>query len=151
MSSDSEAESFKGWVQNHRKCLHQYVFVFFWYCEINVLERQLSLLQALVPTCKWITDFLTNRSQQVKLGSCISSSRPTNTGSLLYRAASFPRPRLHSTPTAAPFFSHRSSSCSLQMTPPWWASYPGGMSLRTGGRSSGCRVGAAGTTWSLML
>ena len=47
----------------------------------HTLELQLSLLQVPVPTCRWITDFLTNRSQRVKLGKYISSSRSTSTGS----------------------------------------------------------------------
>ena len=47
----------------------------------HTLERQLSLMQVPVSTCKWITDFLTNRSQRVKLGKSISSSRSTSTGS----------------------------------------------------------------------
>ena len=47
----------------------------------HILERQLSQLRVPVSTCKWITDFLTNRTQRVKLGSCISSSRSTSTGS----------------------------------------------------------------------
>lgn len=47
----------------------------------HILESRLAQLQVPVSTCKWITDFLTNRSQRVKLGSCTSSSRSTNTGS----------------------------------------------------------------------
>ena len=47
----------------------------------STLEHQLSLLHVPASTCRWITDFLTNRSQRVKLGKTISSSRSTSTGS----------------------------------------------------------------------
>ena len=47
----------------------------------STLEHQLSLLQVPASTCRWITDFLTNRSQRVKLGKNISGSRSTSTGS----------------------------------------------------------------------
>ena len=47
----------------------------------SILEHQLSLLQVPDSTRRWITDFLTNRSQRVKLGKNISSSRSTSTGS----------------------------------------------------------------------
>ena len=46
-----------------------------------ILEHQLSLLQVPASTRRWITDFLTNRPQRVKLGKSISSSRSTSTGS----------------------------------------------------------------------
>ena len=47
----------------------------------SILEHQLSLLQVPASTRRWITDFLSNRSQRVKLGKSISSSRFTSTGS----------------------------------------------------------------------
>ena len=46
----------------------------------STLEHQLSLLQVPASTCRWITDFLTNRSQG-EAGKNISSSRATSTGS----------------------------------------------------------------------
>lgn len=44
-----------------------------------ILEQQPALLQ--VPDCRWITNFSTNRTQMVKLGRNISSSRSTCVGS----------------------------------------------------------------------
>ena len=46
----------------------------------STLEHQLSLLHVPASTCRWITDFLTNRSQG-EAGKNISSSRATSTGS----------------------------------------------------------------------
>lgn len=89
----------------------------------HILERQLSLLQVPTSTCRWITDFLTNRAQRAK--PALAPDAPTLAPC---RAASCLQPCFHCTPTAAPLCIHRSSS-SLQTTPPWWASYPGGTSL----------------------
>lgn len=47
----------------------------------STLETQLSLLQVPAPTCRWVMDILTNRSQRVNLGKYISSSRFTSIGS----------------------------------------------------------------------
>ena len=46
-----------------------------------ILEGRLSALRVPDYTCRWITDFLSNRTQRVKLGKSISELRTTNTGS----------------------------------------------------------------------
>ncbi|KAK9531227.1 hypothetical protein VZT92_010667 [Zoarces viviparus] len=47
----------------------------------SLLHDKLSQLQVPDPMCKWITDFLSDRKQHVKLGKHVSSSRTTSTGS----------------------------------------------------------------------
>lgn len=46
-----------------------------------ILERGLSTLQVPDYTCRWITDFLSNRTQRVKIGKSISEMRTISTGS----------------------------------------------------------------------
>ncbi|KAK9536483.1 hypothetical protein VZT92_006258 [Zoarces viviparus] len=47
----------------------------------SLLHDKLSQLQVPDSTCKWITDFLSDRKHRVKLGKHVSSSRTTSTGS----------------------------------------------------------------------
>nr|AAA83743.1 orf1 [Batrachocottus baicalensis] len=45
-----------------------------------VLQPKLSQLTVPAPTCHWITNFLTDRTQQVRLGKITSSTRTISTG-----------------------------------------------------------------------
>ena len=45
------------------------------------LAHQLDLMKVPASTCRWITDFLTNRPQRVKLGKNTSETRFISTGS----------------------------------------------------------------------
>jgi len=46
----------------------------------EVLQPKLSQLAVPAPTCRWITNFLTDRTQQVRLGKTTSSTRTISTG-----------------------------------------------------------------------
>ncbi|KAK9525344.1 hypothetical protein VZT92_016061 [Zoarces viviparus] len=47
----------------------------------SLLHDKLSQLHVPDSTCKWITDFLSDRKQHVKLGKHVSASRTISTGS----------------------------------------------------------------------
>ncbi|KAF0032199.1 hypothetical protein F2P81_014489 [Scophthalmus maximus] len=46
-----------------------------------LLHDKLSQLQVTDPTCRWITNFLSDRKQHMKLGKHVSNSLTVNTGS----------------------------------------------------------------------
>ncbi|KAK3513073.1 hypothetical protein QTP70_000962 [Hemibagrus guttatus] len=71
---------------------------------------QTKLTQFSVPSsiCQWITSFLTDRHQLVKLGKFMSNSRTTSTGTT--RVASSPHCSSPFTPMTAPLLIHLSSS-----------------------------------------
>ncbi|KAI3353757.1 hypothetical protein L3Q82_004989 [Scortum barcoo] len=46
----------------------------------DILHSKLSQLTVPAPTCQWISNFLTDRRQQVRLGSITSSTRTVSTG-----------------------------------------------------------------------
>lgn len=112
----------------------------------STLETQISLLQVPAPTRRWVMDILTTKSQRVKLGKYISSSRFTGIGS---RQGCILSPML---------FSLYTNSCTSLHTSVKLLKFvddttlvgliPGGMSSYIGARSSSCGVGAAVTTWN---
>ncbi|KAM9771226.1 uncharacterized protein ACBT44_004310 isoform 1-T1 [Syngnathus typhle] len=46
----------------------------------DILQQKLIQLAVPASTCQWITSFLTNRRQRVRLGGITSDTRTTNTG-----------------------------------------------------------------------
>ncbi len=46
----------------------------------DILSTKLTQLTVPASTCQWITDFLTDRRQQVRLGNITSSTRTNSTG-----------------------------------------------------------------------
>ncbi len=104
---------------------------------------QTKLTQLSVPSsiCQWITRFLTNRQQLVRLGKFMSnrwkpycnSTRQTAALPTLVSLGDVFSPHCSSpcTPTTSPLKTPVSSSWSLQMTPHWSASSRTLMSLPT--------------------
>ncbi len=105
---------------------------------------QNKLTQFSVPTfiCQWITSFLTDTQQVIRLGKFSSSTRMIRAVFSLHCSSPCTRMTAHlKTPL--------SSSWSLQTTPNWSASFRTVTSLLTDRRLRSCQSGAVLTTWSL--
>ncbi len=113
----------------------------------DTLQNKLTQLSVPTSICQWITSFLTDRQQAVKLGKFTSGTRTISTGAPQGCVLS---PLLFSlytndcTSKDPPL-----SSWSLQMTPHWSASFRTVTSLLTDRRSRSWLSGAVLTTWSL--
>ncbi len=113
----------------------------------DTLQNKPTLLYVPTSICQWITSFLTNRQQLLRLG----NSHPASIRSALelLRAVFSPHCSSLSTQTTANPKTPLSSSWSLQMTPHWSASSRTVTSLLTHRRSWSWLSGAVLTTWSL--
>ncbi len=110
---------------------------------------QNKLTQLSFPTsiCQWITSFLTDRQQVVRLGKFSSST--VRSALELLRAVLSPHCSSACTHTTAQLKTPLSSSWSLQTTPHWSASFRTVTSLLTDRRLRSWLSGAVLTTWSL--
>ncbi len=112
-----------------------------------LLQDKFSQLSVPDSSCRWISDFLCNRRQHVKLGKHDSWTISTGSPLRLRPVPYFP----YFSPctwTAAPPVISLSSSWFLQMTPPWLDSSLPGMSLPTSGRLTIWWPGAVRTNWN---
>ena len=113
-----------------------------------LLQDKLSQLSVPDSTCRWITGFLSDRRQHVRLG---KSLIPGPSAPVPLKAVLFPLYSSPCTPTAAPPVTRPSNSLSSRMTPPSLGSSLVGMRPPTGGRLTIWWPGVARTTWSSML
>ncbi len=119
----------------------------------DTLQNKLTQLSVPTSICQWITSFLTDRQQLVRLGKFSSSTRTISTGAPQGKKTNGPVFSPHcsslSTRTTAHLKSPLSSSWSLQTTPHWSASSRTVTSLLTDRRLRSWLSGAVLTTWSL--
>ncbi len=113
----------------------------------TLLQTKLIQLSVSSSICQWITSFLTDRQQLVRLGE-IHVKQPLHQHWCPSGLCSLPHCSSPCTPTTAPLKTHLSSSWSLQMTPHLSASYRAVTSLLTDKRLSSWLSGAVLTTWS---
>ncbi len=113
----------------------------------SLLQPKLTQLSVPTSVCQWITSFLTDRQQLVRLGKFSSSTRTISTGAPQGCVLS---PLLFSrySSTTAHLKTPLSSSWSLQTTPHWLASFRTVTSLLTDRRLRSWLSGAVLTTWS---
>ncbi len=113
----------------------------------DTLQNKLTQLSVPTSICQWITSFLTDRQQLVRLGKLSSSTRTISTGAP--QGCVTPHCSSPSTRTTAHLKTPLSSSLSLQTTPHWSASSRTVTSLLTDRRLRSWLSGAVLTTWSL--
>ncbi len=113
----------------------------------DTLQNKLTQLSVPTSVCQWITSFLRDRQQLVRLGN--SHPAPVRSVLELLRAAFSPHCSSPSTRTTAHLKTPLSSSWSLQTTPHWSASSRMVTSLLTDRRLRNWLSGAVLTTWSL--
>ena len=112
----------------------------------NRLLTKLMDLGLSQPICYWIKDFLTERSQRVRVGAHLSSALSISTGSPQGCVLS---PLLYTLYTNDCIPSHPAiPSLSLRMIQRWWGSSQVGMRLHIGRRSKDCLHGVRRTTSS---
>ncbi len=111
----------------------------------NRLLPKLTQLSMPTSICQWITSFLTDRQQEMRLGKYSSSTRTIST----LMAVFSPHCSSPCIPTTAHLKTPLSSSWSLQTTPHWSASSRTVMSLLADSRLRSWLSGAVLTTWSL--
>ncbi len=108
----------------------------------DTLQNKLTQLSVPTFVCQWITSFLTDRQQLVRLGKFWSSTHTTSTGAP--QGCFSPSTRM-----TAHLKTPLSSSWSLQTTPHLSASFRKVTSLPTDRRLRSWLSGAVLTTWSL--
>ncbi len=113
----------------------------------DTLQNKLTQLSVPTSICQWITSFLTDGQQLVRLGKFSSSTRTISTGAP--QGCVTPHCSSPSTWTTAHLKTPLSNSWSLQTTPHWSASSRTVTSLLTDRRLRSWLSGAVLTTWSL--
>ncbi len=111
----------------------------------NHLLPKLTQLSMPTSICQWITSFLTDRQQEMRLGKYSFSTRTIST----LMAVFSPHCSSPCIPMTAHLKTPLSSSWSLQTTPHWSASSRTVMSLLADSRLRSWLSGAVLTTWSL--